>query len=219
MSVEVVSIGPDASVEEAVETMLEHGISGLPVLARDGVLMGILTEGDLMGRVELRRTQAWFDKPVIGDGGALGDYIKAHGKSVKHVMSKDVVTADGDDTIDELAELIARHHVKRVLIMRGEKVVGVVSRADLIRGIVTAHQHEEVPSSDQARRTVLNRLHVELGLPRSKTGATVRSGKILLWGTVASEEELRAARVAAEDVVGRDGVVSYMRIESSRQTA
>lgn len=219
MSVEVVSIGPKATVHEATQLMLQHGVSALPVLARDGVLMGILTEGDLSGRTQLRRNQAWPYRPAIGDSEAAGDQIKAQGETVKDVMSRDVVTADSDATINEVAQLIARHDVKRVLILRGEKVVGVVSRTDLIRGIATAHQDDEAPASDQARCAVLNRIHVEIGLPRNRTGATIRNGKIVLWGTVASEAELRASRVVAEDVVGRERVVSYMRIAPRRQTA
>lgn len=215
MSVDVVSVGADEPVERAIELMLNHQISGLPVVASDGVLMGMLTEGDLMGRVELRRADTWLQRPAMMDA-ALQDYVKAHGMAVRDVMTKDVVIADEDTPIEELADLIARHHVKRLVIVRGEHVVGIVSRVDLIRGMVGADDIGETASSTDLRRRILNRLHVELGLPRSATDATVRDGKVILWGTVVSEEELKAARVAAESLAGPTTVVNYMRVEPAR---
>ena len=212
MSVNVVSVGPDDTVAHAAELMMSSGVSGLPVLADDGVLMGIITEGDLMGRSALKGEDTWRRHPAAGGPEALQDYVKSHGMLVKDVMSRDVVTADLEATLPEIAELLACHHVKRVLVLRGERVAGVVSRADLIRGMVTSQQADTVSGSEEVRREVLNRLHVELGLSRSDTGATIRDGKVVLWGTVGSEEELRAARVAAESVPGAKQVVSYMRL-------
>lgn len=213
MSVDVLTVGPEDTVVHAAELMLSRKVSGLPVIADDGVLMGIITEGDLMRRPELKGEDVWRKHPAGASERALGEYVKSRGTRVRDVMSQDVVTVDLDAELPQIAALLAHHDVRRVLVMRGEAVAGIVSRADLIRGIVTAQDAETGTGSEEIRREVLNRLHVELGLPRSDTGATIRDGKVVLWGTVASEEELRAARVAAESVPGARSVVSYMRLE------
>lgn len=217
MSVNVLTVGPDDTVERVADLLVEHGVSGLPVVADDGILMGIVTEGDLMGRVELRRLDAWRRDPAAGKGEeALRDYIKGHARLAAEVMTRDVVTADAETPIEDIAEMMAREHVRRVVIVRGEHVVGIVSRADLIRGLVTERRAAHSDGRESVRREVLNRLHVELGLPWHDTGATMHDGRVVLWGTVATADELRAAKAAAESVPGVDKVVSYMRVVPQR---
>jgi CBS domain-containing protein len=213
MSVDVITVKPQDTVEAAVRLMLENRISGLPVVDADGTLLGIVTEGDLMGRVELKSDEPWRRHPAAGSREALADYVKSHSGTVADVMSADVVTADEATALSDLADLIARHHIRRVIVTKDGKVCGVVSRSDLIRGIVTAPEAEPSPDEEDLRRQVLNRLHVELGLSRADTGATIRDGKVVLWGTVPSEEELKAAEVAAQSVAGPDRVTSYLRVQ------
>jgi CBS domain-containing protein len=216
MSVDVVTVGPDDSVERAVKLMLEHRISGLPVVDPDGNLLGVVTEGDLMDRVEITSDEPWRRHPAVGDKQSLSEYVKSHSARVGDVMVTEAVTADEATPLAELADMMARHHIRRVIVTREGKVAGVVSRADLIRGFVTAPEAEPGPVDDDLRRKVLNRLHVELGLSRSDTGVTIRDGKVVLWGTVPTEEELKAAEVAAETLAGADRVVSYLRVQPPR---
>lgn len=215
MSVDVVAVGPDDTVTHAAHLMLTHHISGLPVVAADGVVMGIVTEGDMLRRAELRASDTWLRSPASPRmKSSVEDYIKGHATRVSDIMSKEVVTADDDAPLHDLAELMARHNVKRILIVRGERVIGIVSRTDLIRGFVTAEGFERAPTDAKVRRDVLNRLHVELELPRSDVGATIRDGKVILWGVVDDERALKAAHVAAESVPGVTSVVSYLRVEA-----
>jgi len=213
MSVDVVTVGPDDTVEDAVRLMLEHRVSGLPVVDGAGTLLGVVTEGDLMARVELKSDEPWRRHPAVGDPEALAAYVKSHSGRVADVMNTGAVTADEATPLSELADMIARHHIRRIVVTRDGRVAGIVSRADIIRGLVTAPEAEPSPVDDDLRRKVLNRLHVELGLPRSDTGVTIRDGKVVLWGTVPTEEELKAAEVAAEGLAGADRVVSYLRVQ------
>lgn len=213
MSVDVVTVGPDDSVGEAARLMLEHHVSGLPVVGPDGALLGVVTEGDLMSRVELKSDEPWRRHPVAGNTEALAAYVKSHSARVADVMQRDVVTADEATPLSEIAEMIARHNIRRLVITKGGRLAGIVSRADLIRGLVTAPETEPSPVDDELRRRVLNRLHVELGLSREDTGVTIRDGKVVLWGTVPTTEELKAAEVAAESLAGAERVVSYLRVQ------
>lgn len=213
MTVDVVSVGPDDTVETAVRLMLDNRVSGLPVVGGDGALLGVVTEGDLMARVELTSDEPWRRHPTAGDPDALARYVKDHSARVADVMVTGTVTAEEATPLSELAETMARNHIRRVIVTRDGKVAGIVSRADLIRGLVTAPEAEPSPVDDELRRKVMNRLHVELGLSRSDTGVTIRDGKVVLWGTVPSEEELKAAEVAAETLAGAERVTSYLRVQ------
>jgi len=212
MSVEVVTVGPDDSVEHAAGLMLEHRVSGLPVVDEKDALLGIVTEGDLLHRVELRSDEPWRRHPAAGREEAVAQYIKTHGRTVGDVMHKGVVTVEETAPLSQVADVMAREHIRRVVVTRDGAVAGIVSRADLIRGMVSAPQSEPSRDEDAMRRAILTRLHVDLGLPRAATGVTIRDGEVVLWGTVPSDEERKAAQVAAENVAGADRVVSYLRV-------
>jgi CBS domain-containing protein len=212
MSVEVVTVTPDDSVAHAAALMLEHHVSGLPVVDADGALRGIVTEGDLLDRVELKSDEPWRRHPAAGREEAVANYIKTHARTVGDVMHQGVVTVETTTPLSEVADVMAREHIRRVVVTREGRVAGIVSRADLIRGMVSAPETAPSQDEDALRREILTRLHVDLGLPRSATGVTIRDGKAILWGSVPSEEERKAAQVAAENVAGADRVVSYLRV-------
>lgn len=213
MTTQVISLGPGHGVGHAAEIMLQHRVSGLPVLGDAAELLGIVTEGDLMRRAELRPFDAWRrPHEAGGEGHDPDEYIKSHAWCVTDVMTRDVVTVDEDTPIEAIAKLIAERDIKRVPVMRDGRVVGIVSRADLLRGIVSGGKDGTAPGDEPIRRAVLTRLHADLGLPLADTGATVRDGVVTLWGTAGSRQEREAARVAAESVRGVASVVNNLRV-------
>ena len=213
MTTELATIEPDHTVGHAIGVMLENSVSGLPVVA-DGRLVGILTEGDLMRRAEIRRFAGWSyaTERAEGSEGSARDYTKSHAWCVRDVMTPNVMTVDEDTTVPVIADLMSRHAINRVPVVRGGRLVGIVSRADVLRGIAEAPREDEIKGDTAIRRAVLTRLHAELGLPIGETGASVRDGHVTLWGTAASGDERTAARVAAETVNGVAGVTNNIRL-------
>ena len=214
MSGNVVSVGPGHGVSHAARIMLENHVSGLPVLADDQKLVGMLTEGDLMRRAELKAPSLLLsggDAEGNGDVTAR-DYIKSHSWQVSDVMSRQVVTLNEETPLGRIAEIMTKHDIKRVPVMRGDTMVGIVSRADLLRGIVTGASDQTASGDEAIRRAVETRLQADLGFFTTETGVTVSNGLVVLWGRVETEAQCEAARIAAESVRCVDGVTNNSRV-------
>ncbi len=137
MTSEVASVQPNTTVDLAVQTMLDRHISGLPVVDETNRLVGIVTEGDLLRRSELgtqRQRPRWLQF-LLSPGRRADEYAHASGRRIEEVMTADVVSANEDTTLEALVELMSRHRIKLVPIVRGEHLVGIVSRADVLRAL------------------------------------------------------------------------------------
>ncbi len=139
----VVTVGPDDTVARVAEVLTKHGISAVPVVAPDGTLAGMISEGDLMrpfGQENALRRDWWLN--MIAEGTDLAkeflDYIRLDRHRVRDLMSPRVVTAPDTASLPELADLLSRHRIKRVPILRDGKLVGIVSRADIVRALAQA---------------------------------------------------------------------------------
>lgn len=138
MHADPVTVQPDDTVEHAARLMLQYAVSGLPVVDRDGALVGIVTEGDLMHRVEndTDRCPPLWQLIFASPGRMAHEFVKSTGRQVEDVMTREVVTVPDTALLAEIAELFERHHIKRVPVMRDGRMVGVVTRADLLRSLV-----------------------------------------------------------------------------------
>ena len=135
MSSRVVSIAPEATVLEAIELMLENRISGLPVIDRAGALVGIVTEGDFLRRAETgteRKRPRWLEF-LLGPNSLAKDYVRSHGRKVEEVMTRELITASEDMPLAEVVRIMERKRVKRLPVMRGREIVGIVNRASCMR--------------------------------------------------------------------------------------
>lgn len=137
MTTPVVEIDPDASIADAARLMLSKGISGLPVIRSDGTLVGIVSEGDFLRREELgtRRTRPRWLETLVSPGRAADEYVQANGRRIEEVMTADVVTVSPGTSLSRTVELMTRHHVKRIPVVDGGKVVGIVTRSDMLRAL------------------------------------------------------------------------------------
>jgi CBS domain-containing protein len=138
MTRRVVTVAPDAPIEKAVRLMLQHCVSGLPVVDGSGKLVGIITEGDLLRRAEIgteHQRPRWLTI-LLGRGRLASDYVRSHGRKVKDVMTRDVVAITETTLIREVVELMEIHRIKRLPVLRRRRLVGIVSRANLIRALV-----------------------------------------------------------------------------------
>ena len=153
----VVSIGPDATVLQAARLMLQHHISGLPVVDPNGALVGILSEGDFLRRRETapeRRRSRWLEF-LMGPGKIASEYTHSHGQKVSEVMTDQVQTVDEDADLEAVVELMERHRIKRVPVTGGGKMTGIVTRSNLMHAMVSMARGEPgVPRqlSDRWRR-------------------------------------------------------------------
>ena len=215
MSSPVVSIAPDATVLQAVQTMLQRRISGLPVIDKDGRLVGMVTEGDLLRRVETgtqRRRPRWLEF-LLGPGRLADEYTRTHGRKVNDVMTPDPLSVAEDAALEEIVKLMEKRQIKRVPVLRGEQVIGIVTRANLLHALagVSREAPASVESSDGAiRAAFLAELAKEKWAPIALINSIVRDGVVELWGTILDERERQAAKVAVENVAGVKAVIDHL---------
>ena len=214
MTRNVISVPPDATVENAAKLMLQRGISGLFVVDAEGRLAGVVTEGDLLRRDELgtQRHRPWWLRLLVSTGRQAADFTRAHGRKVRDVMTVDVVTVAVDAPLDEVVELMEQHRIKRVPVTQDGRVVGVVSRADLLRAlVVSARSDVPVGSDDRSiRAAILDSLDHESWAPMTSLNVTVAAGVVDVWGTITDDQERRAICVIAENTPGVKQVNDHM---------
>jgi CBS domain-containing protein len=150
MTTNVVTVRPDTSIVEAAKLMLEHHISGLPMLDKDEKLIGIASEGDFLRRSEIgtqRRRPRWLQF-LIGSGREASEFVRQSGRKVEDIMTHDPVTVSESTALEELVSLMEKHDVKRLPVMRGAQLVGIVTRANLLRAVASLAQDVPDPSAD-----------------------------------------------------------------------
>jgi CBS domain-containing protein len=218
MTRSVISVAPDATVAQAVELMLERGISGLFVVDAAGTLAGVVTEGDLLRRDELgtQRRRPWWLRLIASPGRQAADFTRTHGRKVADVMTRDVISVDADAELEEIVALMEEHRIKRVPVLQGDRVVGVVSRADLLRAlsVVARGVAGPAPNDRTIRDRILDTLAREPWAPRTTLNVTVVNGVVDLWGTIGNDQERRAICVIAENAPGATKVIDHLFVEA-----
>lgn len=206
MTRHVISIAPDATVEDAARLMLQRAISGLMVVDDQGQLAGVVTEGDLLRRDELgtQRHRPWWLRLLVSPGRQAADFTRTHGRRVKDVMTQDVVTVPSGAPLREVVELMEQHRIKRVPVTQEGKVTGVVSRADMLRALVVSTRNDTPLAGDDRsiRSKILDGLDRESWAPTTSLNVMVADGVVDLWGTITSDQERRAICVIAENTPG-----------------
>ncbi len=216
MTRRIVSVGPETSVEEAADLMLKNRISGLPVLDARGRLVGIITEGDFLRRAETateRRRPRWLEF-IRGPGPAADDYVRARGRKVGEVMTPDPKTVTEDTPLDGVVALMEENHIKRLPVMRGNELVGIVSRANLLHGLASLSREAAPATTDDAgiRARLIAELEKQFWAPLAMINIVVRNGIVEYWGSILEEKEREALRVAAENVPGVKGVRDHLAL-------
>jgi CBS domain-containing protein len=214
MTRDVVSIGPDASVIEAVRLMLQHKISGLPVVDAAGTLQGILTEGDFLRRTETgtERKRSRFVEFLLGPGRLAEDYTRASGRKVDEVMTPDVYTVPQEAPLEQVVHLMERHRVKRLPVVHDGKVVGIVTRANLVRALanLALAAHPVAASDTTIREQLIAELKKQPWAPVGLMEVVVKDGVVKLSGALTDERERQAIRIAAENIPGVKKVEDHL---------
>ena len=220
MTTNVITVDPDTSVQALATLLSERAISGVPVVDRDNRLVGVVTEGDLLHRAETgterrteRRRSRWLD--LFGtDQEAARDYVKAHGRTVREIMTREVISVGDTTELADIATLLETKRIKRVPVLRDGKLVGIVSRANLVRALAMT-KSEPTFEADSDDRTIRAKLLAELQghewVHMWAADIIVRDRVVNLWfSDDRSEEERQAVRVAAENIPGVQGVEEHI---------
>jgi len=214
MSTRVISIAPGANVLDAIELMLAQHISGLPVIDKSGALVGVLTEGDFLRRSETgtaRKRPRWVEF-LRGPRRLAEEYVHTHARKVEEVMSREPITVTEETPLAEVVAIMERRRIKRVPVMRGAQVVGIVSRSNLMHALATLGRGAAPPATTDAaiRTQLLAEFNEETWAPIALIDVAVRDGVVELWGTITEESQREALKVAAENVAGVTKVVSHL---------
>ncbi|MPW18319.1 CBS domain-containing protein [Paraburkholderia sp. CNPSo 3157] len=206
MTPSVICAQPDMTVQEAAKRLVENRISGMPVVDESGALVGIVSEGDLLHRVETgteTRRSSWLEL-FSSTRNLASAFVKEHGHLVSDVMSSEVIAVDEKTPVGNIADLMEKRRIKRVPVLRDGKLVGIVSRANLIRALASAPvaaQSESASSDREIAEAIVAALR-DKRWALSKENVIVKDGVAHLWGVIQSEDEERAICIAALEVEG-----------------
>ena len=203
---DVVTVGPDDDVADAIKLLAEFDVSALPVVEDDDKVIGIISEADLVRRPEIgtEKHRAWWLEALTPGSTLAEEFAKAHGRRVSEVMSTDVVSAGEDASLGEIATLLEKHRIKRVPILRDGRLVGIVSRSNLIQALAStqAGNGTDTDGDREIREALLDRLDDQSWTDFGSRNVIVAGGVVHLWGLVGSAEERKALLALAEEVPG-----------------
>src|SRR6266545_985425 len=207
-----ITVEPEASVARAVRLMLQNKISGLPVVDADGQLVGMVTEGDFLRRGELgtkRQRPRWLEF-LLGPGRLAAEYVQSSGQKVGEIMTPEPKTITPETPLNEVVSLMERHRIKRLPVVQDGKLVGTVSRANLLHALASVAREVKAPAGDDA--TIREQILAECAKQHWAThvNVVVRDGVVGLWGVITDERERKAFIVAAENVPGVKAVHDHL---------
>jgi CBS domain-containing protein len=214
MTRKVISVEPDASILHAVHLMLQNRISGLPVIDTTGKLVGILSEGDLLRRQETgtQKQRARWVAFFMSPGRLAEEYVHAAGRKVREIMTPDPRTIVEGTPVEDVVRLMERHRIKRLPVRRDDTVVGIVTRANLVRALASlAVEAKPSALTDSAIRDQLQKeLDRQPWAPVALINIVARNGVVQLWGTITDEAQRAALIVAAENIAGVRSVEDHL---------
>ena len=208
-----IGVPETATLTEAVETLLRARVSALLIFDANNQLAGILSEGDLLRRAELgtTRRRAWWLELLLSGGRQAESYAHTHGRRVGEIMTKDVLTIPEDAELSDAVDLMAKHGVKRLPVLRGDQVIGVISRSDLLKGLLTSLPQAGAQSSDAEIRSAIRTQLDKLGwAPRATVGVEVSNGVVTYTGSITDERMRDGLKVIAENTPGVHQVRDHM---------
>jgi CBS domain-containing protein len=219
MTANVITVSPETSIHDLAELLCEHSVSGAPVVDAADQLIGIVSEGDLLHRAELgterhtkRRRVRWLDH-LASDRDLARDYLKSHARTVGDVMTRDVITIAETAGLDEIADLLETRGIRRVPVVRDGKLIGIVSRANLVRALAAAKTKPSAIELDDftIRESLLTELRGKQWAKVWAVDIVVRNKIVHLWcADDQPTEERHAIRVAAENTPGVERVEEHL---------
>jgi CBS domain-containing protein len=210
----VLTVSPDTDIHEVAKKLADYGISAMPVVDAERHIVGMISEGDLMRLPETgtERRPSWWLRFLADNKEQAAQYIKTHGHHAKDVMTRKVVTVSEETSIQDIAKILEEHRIKRVPVVRDGKLVGIVSRANLLHGLILQKPIQgPVPTDRDIKKFILSGAQ-EAGIRGEFIDVVVSEGVAHLWGAVYSDEEKDALRIAAENTQGVSSVVDHTSV-------
>jgi CBS domain-containing protein len=205
MTRRVITVSPDTTIVDAANTMLTHRISGLPVIDAAGKLVGIVSEGDFIRRIEIgtQRKRARWLKVLLGTGREASDFIHERGRKVGEIMTPEPLTVSEDTSLEDVVALMEKHDIKRLPVMRGDQIVGIVTRSNLLQAVAGLAREIPDPTADDdhIRDRIMTSIEASAWCPFGLS-VIVRDGAVHLSGAIIDERARQAAVVAAENIAG-----------------
>lgn len=219
MTRKVISVTPDTPVTEVARILYSNHISGLPVLTEDERLVGIVSEGDLMTHVGAvgpdTSHRSWWLGMFADSASSAAEYSRTHARITRDVMSAKVVTVDENTPLREVARLLEKKRIKRVPVMRGNQMVGILTRANLVQALASLPASPPAKADDQVIDEQINRQMAERSWG-AFVNSIVEDSVVHLWGFVDSEEERRAVQILAENIAGVRRVEDHLSVRPAR---
>jgi CBS domain-containing protein len=214
MTREVVTVRPKSSIHEAARRMIDYGVSGLPVVDDSGRVIGIISEGDLILRQKPRERVAWWRAFFEAGEHLAREYQKAAGETVGEVMTPQVITVSPELPMESVAVILDEHRIRRVPVLHNGRLVGIVSRGDLIKALANEPARTALTHSDTELITAMRtRLAPERWAPRGLV-VQAKDGVLSLWGLVATEAEKSALETMARSIEGVKDVDNQVMVRS-----
>jgi CBS domain-containing protein len=206
MTKPVITAGPDTEIDEIVTLMINNHISAVPVVDASGSIVGLISEGDLMRRVEGASgpRQSWWLSMLAGPKNPAQEFVALHGRHAHDIMTRNVTSIAPDMPIGDIAALLEKRRIKRVPVVDNGQLVGIVSRANLLQGLATVPLKTIDPNADDRtlRDAVIAALQDIPDFLPVHINVTVKDGDAKIWGVANSNDEEAAVRVAAENIEG-----------------
>jgi len=216
MTRDVMTVRSDTSVRDIAALMVEKHISGVPVLTDDGKLIGMVSQSDLLHRAEVgtdRKHKWWFR--ILADSSALArEYTKAHGLRARDIMSRYVVFVRDDAELRDVADILDKRRIKRVPVVRGDRLVGLITRGDLVRALsqVQVSTAAKAISNADLHKMLYDRIRSQSWINDNYISLTVNDGIVELAGFVERDEQRNALRVLVEETDGVSRVDDKIRV-------
>jgi len=211
----VISVTPETTIADAARLMLKHRVDGLPVVDAGGTVVGVVTEGDLLRRAETgteRRHPRWLEL-LFTPGRLAEEYAQANARKIGMMMSADIVAVAPQEPLAGVVGLMERHHIKRLPVIEDGRLVGIVSRADLVRALLQnlpRPARKAALPDDEIRERMLAEIEKQPWGPRASVDVRVAAGIVELYGTITDERERTALQVLAENIPGVKGVEDHL---------
>ncbi|MBS4083700.1 MAG: CBS domain-containing protein [Rhizobiales bacterium] len=208
----------EMTVREAAQIMSECRISALPIVDQSGSLVGIVSEGDLVRRAEIgtQRQRSWWLSLLTTDERLADEYARSHAAKIADIMTRKVISVDPNTPLSDIARIFERNQIKRVPVMESGKLVGIVTRSNLVQAVATAPQKKHLPlDDDEIREKIQSILATKSWAKPVGLNVTVNEGHVDLWGITRSDAERNAIRVLVEKVHGVKAVDDNLFVEPS----
>ena len=216
MTKDVIKVGLDTTVGEIAALLVQHRISAVPVVADETNVVGIVSQTDLGHRSETgtEKRRKWWLEAFANPDSKAREFIKSHGLRAKEIMSRFVVSVSPQANLAEVAEILDTHRIRQVPVMDGGKLVGMISRADLVRKLAEVKSGVPVvrPDNGALQKAIWDQVRAQKWLQSAYVNLSVKDGVVELWGAVDSSEQRRALKILVEGVSGVRKVEDHLGV-------